>query len=59
VSKDDDFHRLSFASGPPPKVIALMLGNCSTEQIESLMRGQIDQIRSFDADHDASILVLK
>jgi len=33
VSKDDDFTRLSFLRGAPPKVIQIALGNCSTGQI--------------------------
>ena len=30
VTKDEDFHRLSVLLGPPPKVIWIRLGNCST-----------------------------
>jgi predicted nuclease of predicted toxin-antitoxin system len=28
VSKDEDFHHLSFLRGAPPKVIGIALGNC-------------------------------
>ncbi|MBI4604306.1 MAG: DUF5615 family PIN-like protein [Planctomycetes bacterium] len=31
VSKDDDFHQLSFLHGAPPKVVWLRFANCSTE----------------------------
>lgn len=58
VSKDDDFHQLSFARGAPPKVIGLSLGNCSTDQIEALFRWRVDVIRAFVADEDASYLSL-
>ena len=58
VSKDDDFHQRSFVYGAPPKVIGIGLGNCSTDQIESLLRWRIDRIRDFDADPQASFLLL-
>lgn len=58
VSKDDDFHQRSFTRGAPPKVIGIGLGNCTTEQIESLLRWRVDQIREFDASADAAFLLL-
>ena len=58
VSKDDDFHGLSFVRGAPPKVIGLGLGNCSTNQIESLLRWRVDLIRTFEADAQAALLTL-
>src|SRR5262245_45840228 len=30
VSKDEDFHQLSFLYGAPPKVVWVRLGNCTT-----------------------------
>jgi predicted nuclease of predicted toxin-antitoxin system len=33
VSKDEDFVRLSVLLGPPPKVILIRLGNCTTEDV--------------------------
>ena len=33
VSKDADFHERSFVLGPPPKVIWIRRGNCSTTEI--------------------------
>ena len=38
VSKDADMHDLSLVFGNPPKVIWLRLGNCSTRQVEELLR---------------------
>src|SRR3954453_9095833 len=38
ASKDEDFQRLSDRYGQPPKVIRIRLGNCSTEQIITLLR---------------------
>lgn len=59
VSKDDDFHQRSFTLGPPPKVIGLGLGNCSTQAIESLIRWRERQIREFDADPQSAFLLLR
>jgi predicted nuclease of predicted toxin-antitoxin system len=44
VTKDADFHRMSVLSGPPPKVICLRLGNCSTQDIVDLLRRRRDDI---------------
>jgi len=33
VSKDADFHERSFVLGPPPKVIWIRRGNCSTTEV--------------------------
>ncbi|WP_416309564.1 DUF5615 family PIN-like protein [Spirulina sp. 06S082] len=38
VSKDADMHDLSLVLGNPPKVIWVRLGNCSTLQVENLLR---------------------
>src|SRR5215475_5173344 len=38
VSKDDDFNRLSVWLGPPPKVIGVGLGNCSTQDVIHLLQ---------------------
>jgi predicted nuclease of predicted toxin-antitoxin system len=36
LSKDEDFHHLSFLRGAPPKVIGINTGNCSTEIVARL-----------------------
>ena len=38
MTKDEDFHRLSVLHGPPPKVIWIRLGNCSTDEVIRLLR---------------------
>ena len=47
VSKDADMHDLSLVFGNPPKVIWLQLGNCSTRQVEELLRRDFDVIKLF------------
>ncbi len=58
VSKDADMHDLSLVLGNPPKVIWLRLGNCSTSQVENLLRRDSDAIRSFYEDENLSLLSL-
>ncbi len=58
VSKDSDMHQRSFVLGPPPKVIWVRLGNCSTPDIENLLRRSFAVIISFGEDVDASFLSL-
>jgi len=58
VSKDSDFHQRSFVLGPPPKVVWVRLGNCSTLDIERLLRHQVDAIEVFAKDPEAAFLSL-
>jgi predicted nuclease of predicted toxin-antitoxin system len=58
VSKDSDFHHLSFLLGAPPKVVWLDVGNCSTSRIESLLRTNVVRLIAFHRDPDASFLIL-
>jgi predicted nuclease of predicted toxin-antitoxin system len=58
VSKDSDMHDLSLLLGNPPKVIWLQLGNCSTLQVESVLRRDFNAIKSFYQDDSLSLLAL-
>ncbi|MEG3439263.1 DUF5615 family PIN-like protein [Pannus brasiliensis CCIBt3594] len=58
VSKDSDMHDLSLVFGNPPKVIWIRLGNCSTLQVESLLRKEFDTIEVFYRDPSLSMLAL-
>lgn len=58
VSKDEDFHHLSFVRGAPPKVVGLSLGNCSTARLEALLRARSGDIRRFWDDRTAAFLPL-
>ena len=42
VSKDADFHQRSFVLGHPPKVVWIRRGNCSTAEIEAILRDRQD-----------------
>lgn len=58
VSKDSDFEQRSLLHGHPPKVIWIRLGNCSTHDIEELLREYSVVIHTFNEDPFESILVL-
>lgn len=58
VSKDSDFRQRAFLLGPPPKVIVVALGNCTTSQVEELLRKHSREIQHFLADADSAILIL-
>jgi len=58
VSKDSDFHQRSFVFGFPPKVIWIQLGNCTTTDVERVIRRDFDAIKVFYEDKEASFLVL-
>ena len=59
VSKDEDFHQLALLAGPPPKLVWVRLGNCSTADIERALREGRTTIEEFEADEIASFLVLR
>ena len=58
VSKDADMHDLSLVFGNPPKVVWIRLGNCSTRQVEELLRRDFSVIKLFYEDISVSLLAL-
>lgn len=58
VTKDEDFHRLSVLIGPPPKVIWIRLGNCSTADVARLLRFRADNVLAFAQESEAAFLTL-
>jgi predicted nuclease of predicted toxin-antitoxin system len=58
VSKDADFRERSFVLGPPPKVIWIRRGNCSTDEIAALLRANHTEMLAFDANDASSFLAL-
>jgi len=57
VSKDIDYVDLAMEKGPPPKVIAITLGNCTTGQVESLIRMRLMDIRAFGGNVEEAVLI--
>lgn len=57
VSKDGDFHGRSVLQGHTAKVVWIRLGNCSTSDVESLVRLRRSETEAFLHDPVASFLV--
>lgn len=58
VSKDSDFRQRSFLFGHPPKVVWIRRGNCSTGEIETILRDRYQDLIAFEQDMEASFLAL-
>jgi predicted nuclease of predicted toxin-antitoxin system len=58
VSKDSDFHRMSFVLGAPPRVIWLRIGNCATAVVEHVLRRRLPEIELFEKAQEAAFLVV-
>jgi predicted nuclease of predicted toxin-antitoxin system len=58
VSKDADFHQRSFVHGHPPKVVWIRRGNCSTAEIERVLRAHRADVAVFGRDPDGAFLEL-
>lgn len=58
VSKDSDFHQRSFVLGFPPKVVWIRLGNCTTAEVEQVIRKNFESIKAFAEDEEAAFLIL-
>ncbi len=58
VTKDSDFHELSLLRGAPPRVVWIRLGNCTTHQIEAILRKHSSDIQSLIENPEAEFLLL-
>ncbi|MSU80679.1 MAG: hypothetical protein EXS16_21650 [Gemmataceae bacterium] len=58
VTKDEDYNNLSVVRGSPPKVLWIQLGNCTTIQVEALLRVHFSDIEAFEQDTSTGTLVL-
>ncbi|MCA1635534.1 MAG: DUF5615 family PIN-like protein [Acidobacteria bacterium] len=58
VTKDVDFSDRSVLRGFPPKVVWLRRGNCTTGQIEEILRRHYQEIKALDEDLQTGVLSL-
>lgn len=58
VTKDEDFRRLSEALGPPPKLVWVKLGNCTSFAVVELLRRERERLERFELDPLAGRLVI-
>ncbi len=59
VTRDSDYNDLSLLRGFPPKVIWIRRGNCSTREIEDLLRSANSDIQEFLQNPDLGVLTLR
>ena len=58
VTRDADFSDLNVLLGYPPKVIWIRRGNCTTREIESILRTNYEVVESLAKDSSVGILTL-
>ena len=58
ASKDSDFHDRARLHGPPPRLVWIRRGNCSTRDVEALLRRHRAALERFAADPEAAVLEL-
>ena len=59
VTKDDDFRGLSLLRGAPPKVIWLVIGNCTTREILQVLTENGASLFSFIIEPSSALLALR
>jgi predicted nuclease of predicted toxin-antitoxin system len=58
VTKDADFSELGLIKGFPPKIVWIRRGNCSTRDIELMLRENFSAIGALSDDPETGILTL-
>jgi len=58
ITKDTDFNALLTLRGFPPRVIWIRRANCSTREIEHLLRQNIPLLHSFEKQNADGLLIL-
>ena len=58
LTKDEDYSQMSVLRGWPPRVLWLLIGNCTTIQVEALLRLRFVDILSFERDVSVGVLAL-
>lgn len=59
VTKDADYNEMGVLRGAPPKLLWLLIGNCTTGQVETLLRANHASIEAFDQDPTLGTLCLR
>jgi predicted nuclease of predicted toxin-antitoxin system len=59
VTKDADDNSLAVIRGFPPKLLWLLIGNCTTAQVEALLRANHASIEAFEQDRTVGTLCLR
>jgi predicted nuclease of predicted toxin-antitoxin system len=59
VTKDADYDDMSVVRGHPPKVLWLLIGNCTTAQVENVLRQNHALVEEFEQDPAMRTLCLR
>lgn len=59
VSKDSDFYNRAAVYGGPPKVIWLRVGNCTTTEIEDLLKRSKPAIDAFAQSPETTLVIFR
>lgn len=59
LTKDKDFANLSIAMGPPPKVILVQIGNCSSAEVIAMLRDNAVKLSEFERHPRRGLLILR
>lgn len=57
ISRDSDFNDLLILRGYPPHVIWVRRGNCSTDEIESLLRSRREEIDGLPSSSNGLLVI--
>jgi len=58
VSKDSDFQERSQIANSAPKVVWIQRGNCSTKEIEAMLRENADLIAALERESTTGFVIL-
>lgn len=58
VTKDSDFQERSQMAGSAPRIVWIRRGNCSTRDIEAMLRKHAPRIAELEQESDAGFLIL-
>jgi predicted nuclease of predicted toxin-antitoxin system len=58
VTRDADYGDLSAIAGYPPGIVWIRRGNCSTREIEALLRAHREALEALTGDPETGLLVL-
>lgn len=58
VTKDADFEELSVLHGFPPNVVWIRRGNCTTKEIEDLLRQRQKAVKQLRDDRETGVIEL-
>jgi predicted nuclease of predicted toxin-antitoxin system len=58
VTRDSDYNEILILRGFPPKIIWIRRGNCSTGEVEAILRSHLQDIQALNNDSTLGILTL-